>query len=91
MPLNCQLAKESESSAYQHHKGSLRQPGHPIAKKQPRPGLIILPADKGCATVVLDKKVYDTKLWEMLSDQQTYKKIKKEGKLPPFFASFCFE
>ena len=38
----------------------------------------MLPADKGRATVVLDRVHYDRKLREMLDDQKTYKKLKKD-------------
>lgn len=41
-------------------------------------GLIILPADKGNATVVLDRDEYDKKVERMLDDQLTYEKIKKD-------------
>ena len=40
--------------------------------------LIILPADKGCVTIVLEREAYDSKLWEMLNDQQTYKTINSD-------------
>ena len=40
--------------------------------------LIILPANKRCATVVLDLKDYEKKLQAMLDDPQTYQKITKD-------------
>ena len=40
--------------------------------------LIILPADKGNATVVLDHNEYEKKVERMLDDQLTYEKIKKD-------------
>ena len=40
--------------------------------------LVILPADKGRATVVMDKSSYDTKVKTMLSDTTTYKILPKD-------------
>jgi len=38
---------------------------------------MVLPADKGRATVVLDKAEYEEKVLHMLSDEKTYQKLKK--------------
>ena len=38
----------------------------------------MLPADKGRATVVMDRVDYDKKLQEVLDDQKTYRKLKKD-------------
>ena len=40
--------------------------------------IYVLPADKGRATVILDRVDYDRKLQEMLNDQKTYRKLKKD-------------
>ena len=40
--------------------------------------LVILPADKGNATVVMDREEYDRKMQEMLDDEQTYRRLKKD-------------
>ena len=40
--------------------------------------LIIIPADKGRATVVMDRDAYDTKVTTMLSDPATYKPVTKD-------------
>ena len=40
--------------------------------------IIILPADKGKATVILDRKEYDEKISAMLSDTKTYKGLKRD-------------
>lgn len=40
-----------------------------------RDDILILPADKGRATVVLEKVGYDAKMLEMLSGDKTYKKL----------------
>ena len=40
--------------------------------------LTILPADKGRATVVLDRKEYEQKIETLLSDQKTYELLKKD-------------
>ena len=37
--------------------------------------IIVLPSDKGCATVIMDRDDYNLKLFEMLSDNTTYKKL----------------
>ena len=39
---------------------------------------MILPAVKGRATVILDKFEYGEKVWQMLSDEKTYEKLKKD-------------
>ena len=39
---------------------------------------MILPADKGKATVIIDKEEYNSKLTSMLSDTNTYTKLKKD-------------
>ena len=43
-----------------------------------REDILILPADKGRATVVLEKTEYDEKMLEMLSDEKIYKKLGKD-------------
>ncbi len=40
--------------------------------------IVILPADKGRLTVVLDKTDYDSKVKSMLSDSKTYKKLSRD-------------
>ena len=40
--------------------------------------LMILPADKGRATVLLDRAEYDRKMQAMLDDERTYQKLKKD-------------
>ena len=40
--------------------------------------LMILPADKGRTTVVMDKTTYDAKVANMLSDTSTYKPLSKD-------------
>ena len=39
---------------------------------------MILPADKGRTTVVMDKTTYDAKVANMLSDTSTYKPLSKD-------------
>ena len=43
-----------------------------------RDDILILPADEGRATVVLNKAEYDEKLLVMLSDARTYKKLDRD-------------
>ena len=38
--------------------------------------IVILKADKGNSTVVMDRSSYDSKMIEMLSDEKTYKELK---------------
>ena len=40
--------------------------------------LLVISADKGNCTVVMDRKDYDNKVKQMLSDQKTYKILKKD-------------
>ena len=40
--------------------------------------IMILPADKGRATVVMDKEEYEEKVKQMLSDKRTYEKLSKD-------------
>ena len=40
--------------------------------------IIILPADKGKITVVLDSESYESKVNDLLSDEKTYSKLKKD-------------
>ena len=40
--------------------------------------VMVLPADKGRVTVVLDKEEYTKKCMDLLSDQRTYKKLKSD-------------
>ena len=37
---------------------------------------MILPADKGWVTVVMNKKEYEDKCQQLLGDEKTYKKLK---------------
>ena len=43
-----------------------------------KPSVMILPADKGRATVVLDKAEYEEKVLRMLSDGKTYEQLKMD-------------
>ncbi len=43
--------------------------------------ILILPTDKGRATVILDKSEYHQKILSMLSDDKTYKKLKRDPAL----------
>ena len=39
---------------------------------------MILPADKGRATVLLDRDEYDKKLQDMLDDTKVYRRLKRD-------------
>ena len=39
--------------------------------------IVILPADKGNITVIMDRKDYDVNIYNLLSEGITYRKIKK--------------
>ena len=45
---------------------------------QKRKNLLIVPADKGRTTVVLDKEDYDRKMFGMLNDEKTYKQLDRD-------------
>ncbi|XP_014679428.1 PREDICTED: uncharacterized protein LOC106819296, partial [Priapulus caudatus] len=49
-----------------------------IFKLKREPSIMILPADKGKATVVVDKDDYEKQVNTMLSDVRTYGKLKKD-------------
>jgi hypothetical protein len=40
--------------------------------------IVILPADKGRSTVILDSEDYEGKIRDLLSDERTYEKLKKD-------------
>ena len=44
--------------------------------------VLILPADKGKATVVMNKDDYDAKMMTMLRDENTYRPVKKDPTSP---------
>ena len=48
---------------------------HNLRKDQDR---LVIPADKGNCTVVMDRKDYDDKVQQMLNDQRTYKVLDKD-------------
>ena len=47
-----------------------------IDKLKKHDSIMILPADKGRVTVVLNKKEYEEKRQQLLGDEKTYKKLK---------------
>ena len=49
-----------------------------VSDLKSNPTVMVLPADKGRATVVLDKAEYEEKVLHMLSDEKTYQKLKKD-------------
>ena len=49
-----------------------------VSQLQKLKEVLILPADKGRATVLLDKSEYESKMNEMLSDTQTYEVLNKD-------------
>ena len=49
-----------------------------IGELKKEESIIILPANKGRATVILDKEEYDEKVNNMLSDKKTYRVIKRD-------------
>ena len=78
-----QQLREDVKQALQHHiskkKKSRVSPRHFTAIKQLKhdDSIVILPADKGNATVVLDKKEYTEKMHDLLQDD-SYKLLKKD-------------
>ena len=59
-------------SGTKHHE--VRTTGHKRTEKKVDE-IIILPADKGKATVVLDKDEYEEKVTTMLGDKKTYEQL----------------
>ena len=49
-----------------------------LKQLQKEPSIIILPADKGKATVVMDKEDYISQATRMLSEERTYEKLSKD-------------
>jgi len=49
-----------------------------VSDLKSNPSVMILPADKGRATVVLDKAKYEEKILRMLLDEKTYKQLEKD-------------
>jgi len=43
------------------------------------PNIVVLPADKGNATVVMDRKEYETKLESILADSSKFEKVRKSS------------
>ena len=43
-----------------------------------RSGVVIVPADKGRAAVVLDRLDYDGKINHLLTDEQSYQKLTRD-------------
>ena len=56
----------------------LPQECHAIKNLQKDDSIVVLPADKGRATVVLDVVQYDQKMNSLLTDSKTYKKLTKD-------------
>ena len=46
-----------------------------LKEQQKDASIVIIPADKGRASVVMDHSDYDQKACDLLSDQRTYKKL----------------
>lgn len=42
------------------------------------PSIVILSADKDCATIILDTMDYDNKILSIVGDQNTYKTLKAD-------------
>ena len=57
---------------------NLPPPLHNVLNNLKRGDVFILPADKGRATVVLERTEYDAKMLEMLSDVNTYRKLDRD-------------
>ena len=50
----------------------------PLRSLQRDTSIVIIPADKGRATVVLDRSTYDQKIQTLLSDEDTYRRLSKD-------------
>ena len=56
----------------------LPQEFHAIKNLQKDDSIVVLPVDKGRATVVMDVVEYDQKMNSLLTDSKTYKKLTKD-------------
>ena len=61
----------------------LREEWKAIKQLRRNRNIVILPADKGRATVVMDISRYDSKMMDLLSDSSTYKIMDKDLTLSP--------
>jgi len=55
-----------------------KQESQALSELKNIPSIMVLPADKGRATVVLDKTEYEEKVQHMLDGERTYEKLKKD-------------
>ena len=69
-------------SCVQHYKPSQsnldREQRLALSKLKKNDSIIILPADKGNATVVMDRDSYKEKINDLLDDDETYTKLKRD-------------
>lgn len=62
-------------------KNTTPEEGKVISALRHNRDLVILPADEGNATIMMDHEEYNRKIQEMLDDDQTYRKLKKDPAL----------
>ena len=58
-----------------HHKNAIKA----IVQLQKEDSILILPANKGKATVIMDKNEYEQIVTTMLADERTYEVLKKDA------------
>ena len=61
-----------------HKRNITAEEHHALKELQQEKSIIVLPANKGKGTVVMDASEYDEKVKEMLSDSKTYEKLTKD-------------
>ena len=81
-PSIAQQLREGVKSCVQHYKPSQsnldREQRLALSKLKKNDSIIILPADKGNATVVMDRDSYKEKINDLLDDDETYTKLKRD-------------
>ena len=65
-------------SASQHGSNLTKDEQHALKRLKNDKDIVILPADKGRVTVVMDKTDYHDKMDAIVNDKQTYKELKRD-------------
>ena len=65
-------------SALQHGSNSTKDEQHALKRLRNDKDIVILPADKGRVTVVMDKTDYHDKMDALVNDKQTYEELKRD-------------
>ena len=66
-------------SALQHGSNSTKDEQHALKRLKNDEDIVILPADRGRVTVVMDKTDYHDKMDALVNDKQTYQELKRDS------------